>query len=149
MTWEYIAGFVDGEGSIVVNDSTDYRIVIPQTHLGVLEEIKLFANMGYIYECKKRQAHWKDAWGLAVARQKDVLYFLEKIEPYLIVKKHLAQKYIPLLRRIVEDRNSKKENLLKIIKTCKVLRSQGWTYRALGKKFNRDHGYIRRLILKK
>src|SRR3989344_2656037 len=43
MTWDYIAGFFDGEGSLVHNGE-GFRILIPQTHEGVLLVIKNSKN---------------------------------------------------------------------------------------------------------
>jgi hypothetical protein len=147
MSWQYIAGFVDGEGSIVRTRPTVYRILIPQTHEGVLKEIQRFAGCGFIYQCKTRKSHWKDNWVYAVARQKDVLFFLQKIQPYLIVKKDLAQTRIPTLKILVKRLERKRADLQKRLKLCKFLRSRGWTYRAIAKKLNVDFGYARRLFL--
>lgn len=148
MSWQYIAGFVDGEGSIVkAKNTTVYRVLIPQTHEGVLKAIQEFARVGIIYQCKTRKAHWKDNWVYAVARHKDVLYFLKKIRAYLIVKKKLAESRIPDLKQLVAHDRQKSLDLQKKLKVCKFLRSKGLTFRAIGKKMNVDFGYARRLLL--
>ncbi len=45
MTWNYVVGFFDGEGSITKNGS-GFRITIVQTNKEVLEEIKKFIQLG-------------------------------------------------------------------------------------------------------
>lgn len=145
--WRYIAGFVDGEGTFAKNGETDYRIAIPQTNEEVLQLIKFFSGVGNIYKVKKRKKHWKESWTYSVARQEDVLIFLEKIYPHLIVKKDLARKLIPIVEKIVSIQRKRKLDLQKNIKTSKFLREKGLSYRAIGKKLNIDHGYVRRLIL--
>lgn len=147
MSWQYIAGFVDGEGSIVQTQKRVYRLLIPQTHEGVLQEIRHFVAAGTIYKVKKRQAHWKDSWTFAVARQEDLLRFLKKIIPHLIVKKSLAVHRVAIIEKIVAENRAKRRYLQKKLKLCKLLRSQGMTYRAIAKRMNIDFGYARRLYL--
>ncbi|MBI3046129.1 MAG: hypothetical protein HYY86_01090 [Candidatus Harrisonbacteria bacterium] len=149
INWGYIAGFVDGEGNIVKNGKNDYRIAIPQTHEGVLKEIQDFSGMGNICKAKKRKPHWKENWVYCIARQKDVLFFLKSIYPYLIVKKGIARKTIPIVAKIVSNQFKNKLCLQKKIKACKFLRGRGLSYRKIGKKLKVDHGYARRLILYK
>lgn len=149
MDWRYIAGFVDGEGSIIKNGENDYRIAIPQTHEGVLRAIQDFTGMGNICQVAKRKAHWKESWVYCIARQEDTLIFLKRIYPYLIVKKDIAQRTIPIAARIVSNQRKNKLRLQKKIKACKFLRETGLSYRQIGKKLKVDHGYARRLILYK
>ena len=147
MSWQYIAGFVDGEGSIVKTKRTVYRILVPQTHEGVLEEIKKFTGVGYIFKCKTRKAHWKDNWVYAISRQKDVLFVLKKLKPYLIVKRQLAEDRIPTIEKLIAEGEVRRQRLQKRVKVCKFLRGKGWTYRAIAKKLKVDFGYARRLFL--
>ena len=147
VSWSYIAGFVDREGSFVKYGETDYRISIPQTNEKVLTEIQRFTKSGNICKARKRKEHWKESWIYTVARQEDVLKFLRSIYPYLIVKINLARTLIPIVAKIVSAQRKKRLNLQKNIKTCKLLRCKGLSYRAIGKKVKIDHGYVRRLIL--
>lgn len=149
ISWSYIAGFMDGEGSISRLDDTNYRISIPQTHEGVLKAVQIFAGVGGICKVGKRKEHWKESWTYFVARQGDVLFFLKKISPYLLVKKELAEKTIPIVQKIVLRNRKKKRDLQNKTKACKLLRNKGLSFRAIGAKLNIDHGYVRRLILYK
>ena len=148
MTWNYIAGFFDGEGSIGHNGK-GYRLTIPQTSYLVLEEIKNFTKKGDIIKTVKRKSHWKDNWVYYVARQKDVQIFLKKLLPHLIVKRKLAEQTILKLNLIVEAQ--KQKSLLAVFrkKQSILLRNNGLSYRQIGRKIGIDWGYARRLALNK
>lgn len=77
MTWNYVVGFFDGEGSITKNGS-GFRITIVQTNKEVLEEIKKFIQLGGVMEITKRKLHWKDCWVYYIASPKDVHIFFNK-----------------------------------------------------------------------
>jgi intein-encoded DNA endonuclease-like protein len=147
MTWEYIAGFFDGEGSLVHNGK-GYRITISQTNYEVLDKIKSYAGIGYIFQNKKRKAHWKESWVYYIAKQEDVYYFIKNISPFLIVKRDLATQIIPKLILAIERGSQRKLRLKNNIIASKNLRKRGLTYREIGKKLGIDWGYARRLSLK-
>jgi len=147
ISWKYIAGFFDGEGSICHNGK-GFRITVSQSSYGVLKDIKVFVGLGNIFETKKRQEHWKDSWVYYIAKQEDVYTFLMRILPFLIVKKKLALKTLPELKRNVEQIKKRKNRTKKNIIQAKKLRKQGLSYRKIGKKMNIDFGHARRLTLK-
>lgn len=146
MDWRYIAGFVDGEGSITKN-SKGYRLHIPQTHYAVLAAIKDFSGVGNIFKVTKRRDHWKESWVYFVASQENALFFISKILPFLIVKKEVALKAIQSLKARIKERRQAAKNLQIKTKKCKLLRSIGYSYRQIGAALNMDHGHARRLIL--
>lgn len=147
LSWSYVAGFVDGEGSIVKIGSTDYRVLVSQTNEVVLKLIKRFTGVGRICKLTKRKSHWKESWLYFVGRQKDVLFFLKSVYPYLIVKKDLVRRTIPKVSKIVLLQQEKKLHLQKNVEASKFLRKKGFSYRAIGEKLGIDHGYVRRLAL--
>lgn len=147
MSWQYIAGFFDGEGSIVHNGK-GYRVTISQTNFLVLKTIQDFAGFGYIFQNRKRKAHWKESWVYYVAKQAEVYILIKNILPFIIVKKDLAIKVLPELSLTVEKHQKQIINRLRIIREAKLLRSQGLTYRKIGIKLSIDWGYARRIILK-
>jgi|WetSurMetagenome_2_1015567.scaffolds.fasta_scaffold02993_10 hypothetical protein len=146
MTWEYIAGFFDGEGSIS-HHGKGYRITIPQTNFEVLEEIRKFIGVGYIIQPKKRKAHWKDSWIYYIAKQKDVEFFLKKTKSFLIVKRELSSLAEKIVSEFARGQETKKLNRNKKMILAKKLRDEGLTYREIGKRVNTDFGQVRRLIL--
>src|SRR3989338_586617 len=147
MTWDYIAGFFDGEGSLVHNGKR-FRILIPQTHEGVLLEIKNFIGSGTIYKVTKRKEHWKECWVYCIARQEDVLKFIKKIKNNLIVKKITVLNAIPRLTITLNGMVKRKKIRIDRKNTVEKLRAKGLTYREIGKKVGIDFGYARRLLLK-
>ena len=147
MDWQYIAGFFDGEGSVVYNGK-GFRVTITQTNFKVLDEIKQFTKVGMIFEVTKRKAHWKDSWVYLIAKQQDVYLFLMNILKFSVVKKELIKKSLPQIKKIINQQNIKRLKREKIIKNAKQYRIAGLTFRQIGKKLNIDFGYARRLILK-
>ena len=147
MTWDYIAGFFDGEGSLSMKEGS-FRISISQTDENVLKKIKLFTKVGNICTVTKRKSHWKDAWVYYIANQKDIFYFLSKIKNRVIVKELVISSKLPLLRAYLEDTKRKRSFLEKRKRYLIKLRTKGLSYRQIGKKANIDWGFARRVILK-
>lgn len=146
MTWKYIAGFFDGEGSISPNGK-GFRVTIPQANEEILNKIYNFAGYGHVMKLKKRKAHWKDAWLYYIARKEDIYKFLKKVVPYLILKRKMAYRVIFQLRKDLLEMKRKKEIHRKRKSRAKLLREKGWSYRKIGKKLGIDWGYARQLIL--
>ena len=148
MSWEYIAGFIDGEGSIVERNQ-GYNILISQANFEVLDKIRKFVGHGYVYALTKRRRHWKDAWVYSSGGSKETFRLLTKIADKLVVKRVLARKVLirleSRLKEIENERHLRRERL----RLGKKLRERGLTYREIGKELNADFGYIRRLILGK
>jgi len=148
INWSYLAGFFDGEGSITHNGK-GFRITIPQTNLEVIKKIQQFTKYGNVLSISKRKSHWKDSWIYYIARQKDILFFLKRIFPHLVVKKSYTKQVIKTLNIVV----ARQERHASAIKNRKInargLRKRGLSYRAIGKRLNIDWGYARRIILNK
>ncbi|MBI4449471.1 LAGLIDADG family homing endonuclease [Candidatus Uhrbacteria bacterium] len=147
MTWAYIAGFFDGEGSLSRNGN-GFRITIPQTNIEVLNTIQRFAGCGNVIHVTKRQRHWKESWIYAVAKQEDVLYVLRSIGPHLVVKRHLMQAALPDIARTVAQYRREATQRKQQFRTAMSLRKRGWTYRDIGKRLGMDWGWTRRKLLR-
>jgi len=146
MNWQYIAGFFDGEGSIILKNGRS-RIAIVQTNKPVLESIKKFTKCGNIFEVTKRKPHWKDCWVYSISCKKDIYNFLRKITPYLFVKKELAEKGILQLKKELIKMEERKKKYIYRKHMAKLLRKKGLSYRAIGKELSMDWGHARRMIL--
>jgi intein-encoded DNA endonuclease-like protein len=147
MTWEYIAGFFDGEGSLTHNGK-GFRITIPQTNEEVLISIKDFADMGNIFKEKKRKVHWKDSWIYNISKQKDIYDFLNQIQKFVIVKKSKALAVLPELQYNIEQQRLRQDKHLQRRAQAIALRKQGLSYWRIGLEMGGlDRGYIRRIIL--
>ena len=146
MNWSYIAGFIDGEGSIVKR-KYGFAISIPQTNLEVLEEMKEFIGYGNIYKLTKRKSHWKDAWTYMIQSQGGVYYVIINILDSLIVKRQVAIKVLPSLKKSLDLADARKEIRNYRIKKSIKFRNLGWTYQRIGEYLKIDRSHVRRLIL--
>jgi DNA-binding transcriptional regulator WhiA len=146
ITWNYIAGFFDGEGSITDNGK-GYRITIPQTNFIVLQQILHFTKVGQIIKVTKRKSHWKDSWVYYIASQSDIQSFLKYISPHLVIKRAESQRVLQKLNYIVTKQKAHSRLIAQRIKSAKSLRKMGMSYREIGKELNIDWGFARRIIL--
>jgi hypothetical protein len=89
----YIAGFVDGEGSIGFGRSGKQKRLVPRisivnTNREILEDIQSEYG-GDIQPLTQRKPGWKQGWSWRLSNNKAVL-FVELIEPYLRLKYNQA-----------------------------------------------------------
>jgi len=99
----YIAGFLDGEGSISLKKERG-RWVLPAIQIRnvypePLQKIqKVFG--GSLYLRKGEKEKWRDTFEWEITRWKGCLNLLEKIYPYLIIKKKQAAIIIRLAKKV-------------------------------------------------
>lgn len=98
----YLAGFVDGEGSIILHrsrDRTAMRIAITNTNKGVIDWIQTITGVGNIVEKKSKNAKHKDCyiWLCNSQSAEDVLI---QILPYLKIKIQQAELAINLQQNL-------------------------------------------------
>jgi intein-encoded DNA endonuclease-like protein len=91
----YIAGFVDGEGSIYLNAKNksflgQWRIGICNTDKPVIDWMLMKLACGVVREYLPRKGQHKIAYVLDINRQGDVCAILKVLLPYLRVKKSKA-----------------------------------------------------------
>ncbi|HEC64561.1 hypothetical protein LCGC14_1307020 [marine sediment metagenome] len=87
LNWNYIAGFVDGEGSIIVYEKRGKVIFqISNTDLKILESIKNYIGFGYIRVSHRNPEKWKPQGVYVVSRHEDVEKILKKLKGKIIVK---------------------------------------------------------------
>ena len=145
MTWDYIAGFIDGEGSII-SRKKGYALLISQTDFEVLDEIRKFMGRGYVWPIKKRKPYWKDAWLYSISKYEDTYYVLINVVDKLIVKKQEAEHAIEVLKDRIEFLQQRDKEVREKAKKVAELRKEGWTYREIGEELNHDFSYMRRLL---
>lgn len=100
MDWSYIAGFFDGEGNFHINFTKKSLHLVCRIYgnsIGVFDEMIKFMGFGKIYSKEGRTPE------LLINKKKDVKVFLEKITPFLILKKNHA---LFLLKEYHFDRNN-------------------------------------------
>lgn len=102
MNDSYIAGFLDADGHISIvrrkrtnRDTYGYSVcvMITNTDKKVLREIKEHLGIGYVYEAtrNKRKPNWKTIYRYQVAKLDEVKIVLERLIPYLNVKKDIGE----------------------------------------------------------
>lgn len=107
LSWEYIAGLFDGEGTVGVyrvgksKNGKQYwsvKLSIVGTHRPMIEAVYNMVGLG-LFTTQKRQAiqqtpkgpiFGKQGWKWMLNARKDILFFLSKIEPFLIEKNEQA-----------------------------------------------------------
>jgi hypothetical protein len=98
----YIAGLIDGEGSIRHWNRADGQLVvfvqITNTDSSLMEWLqKMGGNVTKEFRSMKKPK-WKDCYTWKVSRLIDVLRLLEAVEPLMIIKRQKAQKAIDALK---------------------------------------------------
>ena len=95
MNWDYLAGFLDGEGSIIIRPPR-VRLYISNTNREVLDEIKELVKCGSVYEVnmENKNKKWKKQYGWTICFHQDVLRILKNLRKRLIIKKELCEKAI-------------------------------------------------------
>ena len=109
----YIAGFMDGEGSILfcLNRKMNPTIQFSNTNKEVIEWLlkKLTVGGLSITVREKKNPKWKTLYQIHIGGIKNVFDILVKIEPYLIIKREKAQRAIKELKeryKLVELKNN-------------------------------------------
>jgi hypothetical protein len=111
MSWEYIAGFLDGEGCIEISKAGDghgyrferVRVRISQSvsQAAVLDEIAEFLiDNGYrptVRTQNPQKKNWQGVVRLTLNRAEDNRRFLTKILPHLRVKQENAKEALAFL----------------------------------------------------
>lgn len=99
----YIAGFMDGEGSILISEKkkTNPTIQFPNTNLESIEWLQKKLTVGglAITVREKLNPKWKTLYQLHIGGVLNVYAILKVIEPYLIIKRDKARYAIDLLQR--------------------------------------------------
>jgi hypothetical protein len=102
MNWDYLAGFLDGEGSIIIKPPR-VRLYIPNTNRKILEDIREFVNCGRVYDINmaNKSKKWNRQYCWTICFHQDVLRILKKLKNKLIIKQEIcgsAIKYIECKR---------------------------------------------------
>jgi hypothetical protein len=111
MNWDYVAGFIDGEGSIIIKPPR-VRLYISNTNKEILEEIKKFVNCGSVFEVKREiKGNWKKQYGWTICSHQEVLKILTNLKDRLFIKKELCKKAVDYIehKRWQKDYLSKEE----------------------------------------
>lgn len=89
----YIAGFLDGDGSIglyIYDKYTSGRVTISNTNQNVLKWVNKIVGIGGVYRLRLLISG-KTIWEFCIRKQKDLNEFLNRIYPYLKIKNGRAE----------------------------------------------------------
>jgi hypothetical protein len=146
LTPEYLAGFFDGEGSLMrVTNSWRWRIAVTQATAGVLYDVRRMTGIGQVHRSKLRNSKWSPSWVYTVNRQRDVLRFLRLIAPHVIVKRGLIDTAVYEIEREMLRIRLRKEWLR--VRDARILerRFQGGPLGQLAREFRLSREHIRKL----
>lgn len=117
LSWEYLAGFIDGEGYIGItferkkethhqSASARYHpyLIIANNNYEILEDIKNFTNSGRIYKLSRRDVKQKQGFQYKLTEMESLKNFLFLIKPYLRIK----QEQCDLLLKFINIRKNAK-----------------------------------------
>lgn len=112
MDWSYVAGMIDGEGTIHIyrhaqkSKHVYVRVSIYNSHKGCLEEIQKFLAdndiIAHLNDRHRNKKH-KISYTLVVNQKDDVLKYLYNILPYCIIKKRKVRAGIKLAKKLVKN----------------------------------------------
>lgn len=132
MDQEYLAGFFDGEGSLIIRFKKDDRyasgfqikpnIDIAQKNLEVLNKIKNDLKIGKIYYNKKEKL-----WHYDIYKFKDIEKFISTIKGKLIVKRDKLEKFEDCINLILGKQHLNSIGLNKIKKIWLIRKSEANT----------------------
>ena len=159
ITWEYLAGFFDGEGTIYFNPKlkkgvhTFVGVYQAEHQASVLYLIRKFLKENnieskiYIRKEKRKGQNYRGV-SLEIGHKIEVLNFLKKIEPYLIVKRNKCAKIIKEIEEYLK--NGGKHCLTTFEKAeIKKLWDSGETAKNISRKLGLNYNTIMSLIYTK
>jgi transposase len=152
ITYSYIAGLIDGDGSITKRDNL-WIISICNKDKDTLEKIKEFViqnALNYIGIRKKAEIYEdNNVYNLHINNQKVVHFLLKNIENHVLIKKDVVEqalKSINIERKNYRFVNYTKDELKKILEDFYL--NQKLSIRQIAKKLNVRYGTIQRWLIK-
>jgi len=102
ITKAYLAGIIDGEGTITLSKckwtrkhssgfTTRPQVTIVNTDLKLLEYLKSLDIGGFSYDKRKNNEHSKQAYQWGLSAHLTIYGFLKEIQRYLVIKKDKAE----------------------------------------------------------
>lgn len=109
-TRAYLAGIIDGEGTITITKNNRKRkngheyvfdrpvVTIANTDYKLLDYLKGLGIGGFSHDKRVREPHWKQAFQWSLSAVNAVYAVLEVIHPYLVIKKDKAEYVMSWIR---------------------------------------------------
>ncbi len=150
-TWQYVAGFFDGEGHIT--NLTSYArpsVLITQADRNdvVLSKISEFLSSKGVHHLLRPKSKATDKWlatsTIAIHSWRDVRRFLRTVLPYLIVKRVRAIEALDF----IENREWRAKTSPEQLEGARVLYHQGLSFRDAAHKFKLESHQLRNYMRK-
>jgi len=137
MNWDYLAGFVDGEGSLSLNRGAAKRtgdrpralcfrpcLGITNNNRQVLELIQCFLRDGAIYRCERSSVNARVGWRFVIMGNR-LLPVLRELEPRLHIKQRQAELLIAFIERRKQLRTRRlTETDYEFVRQCRALNNR-------------------------
>jgi len=154
ISYSYLAGLIDGDGSISKTKDGLWHISISLTNKEVLDKIKDFVIKNapnYVGVRKKAEvykASKENMYTLRIGNQKILAFLLKRLIPHLIIKKAIATKALNTLkiRENYKFLNYTKEELKRILEDYYI--NQKLSIRQIARKFNVNYSTIHQWLIK-
>ncbi len=101
----WIAGIIDGEGCLSIAEKYGLlyvRVYACNTDKLMIDTLVSLTALGHVY-LRKRGGNHKPLWDWFITSNRDILDFLVKVLPYLVVKKSRAKMCIEFCRIKLSD----------------------------------------------
>ena len=119
----YIAGIIDGEGSLSIskkenlrghNPSYGLHFTVTNTNKLLLDWLRQKLRAGQITKKPRSNTNWKLCYQLVFATS-EIQTILEVVTPYLIVRKHQAQLVLEFLSLSWQQTGNQKEKPVELV----------------------------------
>jgi hypothetical protein len=95
MSSAWVAGILEGEGSLTVLRTTEVRIDVSSIDLDVITRLRHICQAGHIYAVRSRKPKWRPSHLFVVTRKDDVARILSATSPWLLRRRtNAAQKLL-------------------------------------------------------
>lgn len=101
----YLAGMLDGEGSIEIIGDWSVRVRIANTYRPMLEAMRCRLGFGKVwqYARPKNKEHWKRLYVLEVSNATDLSTFFKLCNPFVHIKRDRLDQARTIVRRIMGE----------------------------------------------
>lgn len=105
----YVAGIIDGEGSLTLAhrkrneergwESIEPNVRISNTNLALMEYLSALLGARSYVALGRPKSHWKPQYTISISAFAEIAALLERIMPYLVIKHRRAEIMLHLVRR--------------------------------------------------
>lgn len=142
ITAAWIAGLIEGEGTIALNSPGSIRLMVTMTDLDVLEMLQRKAG-GTIYPTKKMKSHHKDCWRWSLYGSERVGELLKVIYPFMGQRRSREIEKCLEAYEIMKTKNMAIRRRFWNIKAA--LAKGDLSCRAIGRQFGVNWSYVSRI----